>query len=97
MTCLTITIAPGSLAGGSGRMTTTNSNIPTLWLIDQPDGIEATVSALPTPPEGLGEAGEDLWISMISTFNFHGEPGKLTIPERACGTVDTIAELEEAQ
>lgn len=73
------------------------SNIPTLRLVDQPDGIDTATATIPDPPEDLGEAGTELWISINTTFEHLNEPGKLAILEQACRTADTIVQLDEAQ
>lgn len=71
--------------------------LPALKLIEQDDQIQDISLDIPTPPEDLNDPGTELWVKVCSTFNFHDEPGKVAILEQACRTVDTIAQLEEAQ
>lgn len=58
---------------------------------------DITGSTIPAPPEGLADAGLELWERVNTTFDFSDEPGKLAVLEQACRTVDQIEELEEAR
>lgn len=56
---------------------------------------DITGSAIPAPPEALGEAGTRLWTQIHSEFDLSLEPHKQAILLRAAKTADTITKLEE--
>lgn len=58
---------------------------------------DITGTTIPAPPEGLGEAGTELWTRINTTFDFTDEPGKLAVLEQASRTVDQIEQLEDAR
>lgn len=73
----------------------TNTDKPVLQLVNQPNGIEGAVAAIPAPSIELGEEGLQFWQEMNTSFDFAGETHKLRILEQAAKTLDTIAYLEE--
>ncbi len=52
--------------------------------------------AIPKAPKGLGQAGRELWTSVLRDYWMDGESHKLAILEQAAKVCDRIAEQEAA-
>ena len=59
-------------------------------------GAQAPAPAVPLPPEGLGEAGGDLWRAIVGDVEpaWRLDARDLALLRRACGLEDVIAALE---